>query len=223
LSLDVDTPHGRAQVHLRPADGPVAALVLGHGAGGGIGARDLVAAADAAVDVGVSVALVEQPYHVGGRHSPAPARQLDAAWIAVVSHLRAGVFDGLPVVVGGRSAGARVACRTVEATGAVGVLCLAFPLRPPGRPTPSRLPELDAVTVPTLVVQGARDPFGMPPTGPRRIVLEVAGDHALRTDLATVTAAIREWLPGVYAPTESTNDSRKPATVARATSEPPSS
>ena len=92
---------------------------------------------------GVSVALVEQPYRVAGRRSPAPARQLDAAWTAVVDHLRAGELRGLPLVVGGRSSGARVACRTAEATGAVGVLCLAFPLQPPRRagaaPTPSRL------------------------------------------------------------------------------------
>jgi uncharacterized protein len=221
--VELDTPHGAARVLLHPAEAPRGAVVLGHGAGGGVAARDLVAATAAANGEGFSVALVEQPYRVAGRRSQPPARQLDAAWIAVVSHMRAGAFDGLPVVVGGRSAGARVACRTVEATGAVGVLCLAFPLQPPGRPTPSRLPELDAVTVPTLVVQGVRDPFGMPPPGPRRIVVEVPGDHALRTDLATVTAAIREWLPGVYAPTESTNDSRKPATVASATSEPPSS
>jgi hypothetical protein len=104
-------------------------------------------------------------------------------------------------VVGGRSQGARVACRTVEATGAIGVLCLAFPLLPPRRtaagPAPSRLEELDAVTVPTLVVQGKRDPFGMPPPGPRRAIVQVAGDHSLRTDLEGVAAAVTEWLPQV--------------------------
>jgi predicted alpha/beta-hydrolase family hydrolase len=163
--LELETPHGPASAHLHPAEGARAALVLGHGAGGGVTARDLVAATDAARAVGVSVALVEQPYRVAGRRSPAPAHQLDAAWTAVVDQLGAGELRGLPLIVGGRSSGARVACRTAAATGAVGVLCLAFPLQPPRRasPAPSRLPELDAVTVPTLVVQGSRDPFGCRP------------------------------------------------------------
>ena len=154
--LELDTPHGQANAHLHPAEEPRAALVLGHGAAGGVTARDLVTVTDVAREVGVSVALVEQPYRVAGRRSPAPARQLDAAWTAVVDQLRAGELRGLPLIVGGRSSGARVACRTAAATGAVGVLCLAFPLQPPRRaaPAPSRLPELDAVTVPTLVVQG---------------------------------------------------------------------
>ena len=161
-------------------------------------AKDLVAAASAAQDVGLSVALVEQPYRVAGRRSPAPAHQLDAAWTAVIEHLLAGELRGSPLVVGGRSSGARVACRTAEAVGAVGVLCLAFPLQPPRRegaaPAPSRLAELDAVAVPMLVVQGTRDPFGMPPAGGRRTVLQVSGDHSLRTDLATIGDAIRRWL-----------------------------
>ena len=193
--LVVETRHGPANVHLHPADRPVAALVLGHGAGGGVTSRDLVAATEAALSVGFSVALVEQPYRVAGRRSPAPARQLDAAWIAVVGHLRAGELGGLPLVAGGRSSGARVACRTAEETGAVAVLCLAFPLRPPRRPEQSRMPELDAVEVPTLVVQGVRDPFGIPPAGPTRTVVQVEGDHSLRTDPAAVAAAIRAWLP----------------------------
>ncbi|MGZ4394831.1 MAG: alpha/beta hydrolase family protein [Gaiellaceae bacterium] len=193
--LEVETPHGPANVHLHPADRPVGALVLGHGAGGGVGSRDLVAATEAALSVEVSVALVEQPYRVAGRRSPAPARQLDAAWLAVVAHLRAGELSGLPLVVGGRSSGARVACRTAEETGAVAVLCLAFPLKPPRRPEQSRLPELDAVKVPTLVVQGVRDAFGIPPAGPMRTVVQVEGDHSLRTDSDAVAAAVRAWLP----------------------------
>ena len=159
-TLEIDTPFGTAKAHVESVDDPRAALVLGHGAGGGVQAKDLVAAARAAESVGVSVALVEQPYRVAGRRSPAPAHQLDAAWTAVIEHLLAGELRGLPLVVGGRSSGARVACRTAAATGAVGVLCLAFPLQPPRRagaaPAPSRLAELDAVTVPTLVVQGTR-------------------------------------------------------------------
>jgi hypothetical protein len=159
-----------------------------------------VTVTELALSEGISVALVEQPYRVAGRRAPAPARQLDAAWTAVVEHLRAGELGGLPLVVGGRSAGARVACRTAEATGAVAVLCLAFPLRPPrrsGDPAASRLPELDAVEVPTLVVQGVRDPFGMPPAGLRRTVVEVQGDHSLRTDLQAVAAAVESWLEGL--------------------------
>jgi uncharacterized protein len=197
--LQVDTPHGQANVHLHPVDQPRAALVLGHGAAGGVSSGDLVAATDAAQAEDVSVALVEQPYRVAGRRSPAPARQLDAAWTAVVDHLRSGALRGLPLIVGGRSMGGRVACRTVEATGAVAVLCLAFPLQPRRRsgPPPSRLPELDAVTVPTLVVQGERDPFGMPPASAQRTVVQVPGDHSLRTDLEAVTAAVQGWLQDV--------------------------
>ena len=201
--LEVETPHGQAHVHLRPADEPRAALVLGHGAGGGVTAKDLVTAADVAHAEGVSVALVEQPYRVAGRRSPAPARQLDAAWTAVLDHLTAGELRGLALIAGGRSLGARVACRTVEATGAVAVLCLAFPLQAPRRSgapaAQSRLPELDAVRVPTLIVQGVSDPFGMPPAAAGRTVVQVPGDHGLKKDLPAVAAAVQGWLPGIVA------------------------
>ena len=203
MVLEVDTPHGRAQAHLQLVDRPRGALVLGHGAGGGVSAPDLVTAADVAISEDLSVALVEQPYRVAGRRSPAPAGQLDVAWSAVVQYLRAGELEGLPLVAGGRSLGARVACRTAGALGAVGVLCLAFPLQPPrrraGTPAPSRLYELDEVTVPTLVVQGERDPFGMPPAAALRTVARVPGDHGLKADLEAVGAAVRAWLPGVVA------------------------
>jgi uncharacterized protein len=170
--------------------------VLGHGAGGGVGARDLGAVTGVAKDLGIAVALVEQPYLVAGRRSPAPARQLDAAWSAVVRALRADPLRDLALIAGGRSAGARVACRTAEALGAAAVLCLAFPVHPPGKgddPAKSRLSELDAVPVPTLVVQGERDPFGMPPEAPGRTVARVPGDHGLR-DTKAVAAAVRDWL-----------------------------
>ncbi len=192
--LELDTPRGQARVHMHRAADPGAGLVLGHGAGGGVAAPDLVAATTAALRAGVSVALVEQPYRVAGRRSQAPAAQLDEAWVSVVGQLRAGELRDLPLLVGGRSAGARVACRTAAATGAAGVLCLAFPLRPPGRASaPSRLPELDAVTVPTLVVQGERDPFGIPPPGTLRRVVLIPGDHSLRA-AGPVAEAVREWL-----------------------------
>jgi predicted alpha/beta-hydrolase family hydrolase len=194
--LDVDTPHGPARAHLHPADEPIGAVVLGHGAGGGVAARDLVAATKAAVSARFSVALVEQPYRVAGRRSPAPAHQLDTAWTVVVEQLRAELLSDLPLVVGGRSSGARVACRTAADTGAVGVLCLAFPLHPPGRPEKSRQSELDAVPVRVLVVQGASDPFGLPPDGPNRRVVTLPGTHSLTGDLAALAATVGEWLSG---------------------------
>jgi hypothetical protein len=193
-TLELATPHGPARVHLRPLEAPRAALVLGHGAGGGVSAPDLVAAAEAAEAEGFRVALVEQPYRVAGRRAPAPAAQLDAAWTAVVQQLVAGELAGVPLVTGGRSSGARVACRTAASTGAAGVLCLAFPLHPPGRPESTRLPELDAMDVQVLVVQGERDPFGLPPAGPGRTVVTVRGDHGLKADRPAIVAAVGRWL-----------------------------
>jgi predicted alpha/beta-hydrolase family hydrolase len=199
--VEIDTPHGQANAHLHPASDPRGAVVLGHGAGGGVSAPDLVAAKEAALSERVSVALVEQPYRVAGKRSPAAAPRLDVAWTAVVDHLLEGDLAGLPLVVGGRSLGARVACRTVDAADAVGVLCLAFPLQPPARsgkpPPPSRRGELDAVRVPMLVVQGERDRFGMPTATKRRTIAQVPGDHSLRTDPEAVGDAVRAWLPGV--------------------------
>ena len=197
-TLELDTPHGAARAHLRLGAGAHGALVLGHGAGGGVSAPDLLAVAGAAESAAIGVVLVEQPYRVAGRRSPPPARQLDAAWTAVVDALKRDQLAALRLVVGGRSAGARVACRTAELTGAAGVLCLAFPLQPPRRagsaPAPSRIGELDAVTVPTLVVQGERDRFGVPPAASLRTVVRVAGDHSLKTDLDAVAAAAGDWL-----------------------------
>jgi uncharacterized protein len=195
VTLQIDTPHGPARAHLHPAKDPRGALVLGHGAGGGVTAPDLAAATEAAVSERFSVALVEQPYHVAGRKSPAPARQLDASWVAVVEQLRQGELQGLPLVAGGRSAGARVACRTATETGALAVLCLAFPLHAPGRASgATRQDELDAVKVPVLVIQGESDPFGMPAPGPGRRVVTVPGNHSLKADLGAVAAAVRSWL-----------------------------
>jgi predicted alpha/beta-hydrolase family hydrolase len=207
--LELETPHGTANVHLYPAEGTRAALVLGHGAGGGVEAPDLIAATAAAQTQGFSVALVEQPYRVAGKRSSPAAKQLDAAWIPVVEDLMADDFDGLPLISGGRSAGARVACRTAEATGAAAVLCLAFPLQPPARagkePSPTRQPELDAVEVPMLIVQGESDRFGIPEPGPNREVVRVRGDHSLRSDREAVSAAVERWLA---APTRKLRASR---------------
>ena len=184
---------------MHPADTPRAALVLGHGAGGGVTAPDLVEATETALAAGVTVALVEQPYRVAGRRSPPRAPVLDAAWIAVVGQLRAGPLNGLPLIAGGRSSGARVACRTAGETGAIAVLCLAFPLQPPGG-RPSRQPELDGVGVPVLVVQGLSDSFGMPEPAPGRTVARLRGTHALRSDAAGLRAAVGDWLQAVMPP-----------------------
>jgi predicted alpha/beta-hydrolase family hydrolase len=195
----IETPHGPARAFVHPVASPIGGLVLGHGAGGGVSARDIVAVTNAALEASIAVALVEQPYRVAGRRSPAPAKQLDAAWTAVLGDLRAGPLAGVEVVTGGRSSGARVACRTAGATGAAGVLCLAFPLVPPRRrtatePPPSRIGELEGVEVPVLVIQGVSDPFGMPPAAPGRTVVEVTGTHSLAAERPRIAAAARDWL-----------------------------
>ncbi|HEX8085557.1 MAG TPA: alpha/beta family hydrolase [Solirubrobacteraceae bacterium] len=194
--MEIETPHGIARAHVDHVKHARGALVLGHGAGGGVNAPDLKAARAAALDSGWAVALVEQPYRVAGRRSPAPANQLDAAWIAAIEALP---FAGLPLVTGGRSSGARVACRTASQTAAAGVLCLAFPLITPRGA--SRQEELDAVEVPVLIVQGRNDRFGMPGPGPNRTVVEIDGDHGLKKDHATLRAAVGEFLYAV-APAE---------------------
>ncbi|MBI1757819.1 MAG: alpha/beta hydrolase [Actinobacteria bacterium] len=190
----IETPHGPARVHRSDPVGPVRAfLMLGHGAGVGIDTPDLVAVTEAAVATGITVCRVEQPFRVAGRRAPAPARQLDAAWHAVVAAVPRPA--GVPLVVGGRSMGARVACRTAATVGAAAVLCLAFPAHPPRRPDRSRLTELAAVRVPVLVVQGDRDPFGMPPSAPGRMVHVVPGaDHALRVDPVGMAEVVASWL-----------------------------
>ncbi|WP_129770425.1 alpha/beta family hydrolase [Streptomyces sp. L-9-10] len=155
----VETPAGDARITWHPAKRPRRVLALGHGAGGGIEARDLRALAAALPPLGITVALVEQPWRVAGK-KPAPApKTLDTGWRALWPALEK---PGLPVVAGGRSAGARVACRTARELGAHAVLALSFPLHPPGRPEKSRAAELLEAGVPTLVVQGGNDPFGRP-------------------------------------------------------------
>jgi predicted alpha/beta-hydrolase family hydrolase len=196
----IDTPRGPARAELHCAASGRAALLLGHGAGGGIGAPDLVAATRGATAAGVHVALVEQPYRVAGRRAPAPAGQLDEAWLAVVDDLADRWFADLPLVFGGRSSGARVACRTADDGDAVAVLCLAFPLHPPGKPEKTRQPELDGVSVPVLVVQGENDAFGRPAPAHHREVLVMAGDHSLKADAKGVSKAVEEWLARVLRP-----------------------
>ncbi|MBO0869701.1 MAG: alpha/beta hydrolase [Micromonosporaceae bacterium] len=172
-------------------------LVLGHGAGGDVTAPDLAAVGTAALAVRVGVALVTQPYRVAGRRSPAPAGRLDEAWVAVCQALPVGTGRSarrLPLIVGGRSSGARVACRTAGTVGAAGVVALAFPLHPPGRPERDRSFEL-STGLPTLVVNGDRDPFGIPePAGDREVHVIPGARHDLRRDPAAVASAVVDWL-----------------------------
>ena len=199
IARELPTPLGPARVHCAEPAGAVAGtLALGHGAGGGVDSADLSAVTAAASAAGWRVLLVEQPWRVAGKRiAPAP-RRLDEGWAAVL----AGVRDQLagPLVVGGRSAGARVACRTASGHGAAGVLALAFPLHPPGAPERSRAAELTGVDVPLLVVQGQTDAFGRPAeveaalAGSAGVIRAVPGDHALKKDPAAVAAAAVEWL-----------------------------
>jgi len=198
--LTVETPSGPALIDIdRPEELPRALLVLGHGAGGGIDAVDLVAARDAALALGMAVARITQPYRVAGRRAPAPAARLDEAFVAAVTAARATRgLRSVPLITGGRSSGARVACRTATQLGTDAVVALAFPVHPPGKPEKSRLGELAAVTVPVLVVQGDRDPFGMPPRRRGRRIVTVHGDHSLKDPAAVhraVTRFLTEHLP----------------------------
>jgi uncharacterized protein len=205
----IATPVGDARVDTSRAADRWATLVLGHGAGGGIGAADLVALANRLPAHGIEVVRVEQPWVVAGRKVATLPSTLDGAWLAVLEQLS---VDGT-LLVGGRSAGARVACRTASEVGAHGVLCLAFPLHPPGRPEKSRLAELDlpsAAGLPTLVLQGTRDAFGGPadiPAAPGRLVVPIeGGDHSLRvakaaggSPLAQVVEVTVQWARQVAA------------------------
>ncbi|MFG3558048.1 alpha/beta family hydrolase [Micromonospora sp. NPDC047557] len=194
-SEEINTPRGPARIDTDlPARSAGALLVLGHGAGGSVDAPDLLAVRDTAVAAGLTVIRVTQPYRVAGRRAPAPAGHLDEAWTAVLAALRARHDEVPTLLVGGRSSGARVACRTARAVGAAGVVALAFPLHPPGRPERSRAAEL-ATGLPTLVVNGDRDPFGVPASGPGVQVVTRPGEtHDLRRDPAGTADVVRDWL-----------------------------
>jgi predicted alpha/beta-hydrolase family hydrolase len=200
MTVEIDTPLGAARAHLTDG-GTRGTLVLGHGAGGGVESVDLVEVTAEAAAGGWRVVRVEQPWRVAGRRIATAPPTLDRAWTAVLDRLRTdGLLTG-PLVVGGRSAGARVACRTAISQGASGVLALAFPLHPPGRPEKSRGGELTAVPVPVCVVQGETDAFGRPEDVAAVLVgranasvYAVPGDHALRKNVAVVAAAAMAWL-----------------------------
>lgn len=194
-SDEITTPRGLARVDVDlPRSRPSTLLVLGHGAGGGIDAPDLVALRDTAVRAGLGVARVTQPYRVAGRRAPAPAGQLDEAWTTVVEDLLRRQPGVRTLVVGGRSSGARVACRTAHTVDAAGVVALAFPLHPPGRPERSRAAELET-GLPTLVVNGDRDPFGVPEAGPTvRVEVRPGERHDLRQDPRGTAELVLAWL-----------------------------
>jgi len=198
--VDVDTSSGVARIEL---DGDAAAarflFVLTHGAGGGVASPDLLAARDAALRSGALVARALQPYRVRGARAPGSVDKQDAAWAELVAALRERA-PGLPLVQGGRSNGARVACRTAGAVGASGIVALAFPLHPPGKPEHSRIGELRDRGVPALVISGARDPFGVPDAGDADEVVVIPGEtHALKGHTGLIMAAIERWLPIVLA------------------------
>ncbi len=196
--LELPTAKGPARVHLARPDGTAAGLlVLGHGAGGGVDTPDLGAACRAGVATGFVVALVEQPYRVAGRKAPPPIAAAEVAWVSVVGQLRAASPGGL-LVVGGRSFGGRVACRTSSQVGADAVLCLAFPLVAPSGS--DRTGELEGVAVPVLVIQGRSDPFGMPGGAPGREVVAVEGSHSLRKGEGVIEAAVATWLRSLKGP-----------------------
>ena len=202
----IETPGGPATAEVFAAPGGTRTLVLGHGAGGGTDARDLQALARVLPASGTSVILVQQPWRVAGRKVAGPPATLDTAWIAVLAELRAAKLLASTLVAGGRSAGARVACRTAATVAADAVLALSFPLHPPGRPERSRVTELLGAGVPTLVVQGEKDSFGGPPEFPAgtRIVEVPAADHGLKVParaalgqagaLELITDAVAAWL-----------------------------
>jgi hypothetical protein len=204
MTIEVGTPSGPARAHVRDG-GTRGTLVLGHGAGGGIESADLVEVTSEAAAAGWRVVRVEQPWRVAGKRIAAAPPKLDEAWTAVLERLRDdGVLAG-PLVLGGRSAGARVACRTAADQDASGVLALAFPLHPPGKPEKSRAAELTGVTVPICVVQGETDAMGRPEAVAAVLfgranasVYAVAGDHALKKDLHVVAAAAMSWLDQLF-------------------------
>jgi predicted alpha/beta-hydrolase family hydrolase len=198
----IPTPQGDARLVVRRAKRPIATLVLTHGAGGGIDAPDLVGLARSLPRQEVSVTLVEMPWRLQGKRLAPRPEIIDRTYLAVMNAMRMRT----PLIIGGRSAGARSACRIARSVGAKGVLALSFPLHPPGRPESSRLPELLGARVPTLVVQGEKDPFGTPAEFPDHIDLAVvpAADHTLRAPkssgisqadaLAVVLEATLEWI-----------------------------
>jgi predicted alpha/beta-hydrolase family hydrolase len=192
--MDIVTAHGPARVELDEVADPRFVLAITHGSNGGVEAADLLAVRDVAVALGGTVARVTQPFRAAGRRAPGPAVKQDEAWLEIVTAVRARIGE-VPLIQGGRSNGARVACRTARAAGARGVIALAFPLHPPGRPEGSRAPELRGAGVEVLVVNGDRDPFGVPDPADATCVRVLPGErHDLAGDPAAVGGTVEPWL-----------------------------
>jgi uncharacterized protein len=197
--VEISTAYGPALAELDEPSNPAFLLVLTHGAGGGVASPDLLAAAAAAKQAGGAVARVIQPYRVRGGRAPGSAARQDAAWLEIAGALRRR-FPGLPLIQGGRSNGARLACRTAGPAGARAVVALAFPLHPPGHPERSRLAELRGAGASVLVVNGARDPFGVPDAADAARVVVLPGEtHSLSAHPEAITEAVRGWLHDVLA------------------------
>lgn len=198
--MEVMTGSGEARVELDGPEQPAFWLALTHGAGGGVDSADVLAAAQAATALGGAVARVLQPYRVRGARAPGSPERQDAAWLDVIAEIRPR-FPGIPLLQGGRSNGARLACRTARAAGALAVVALAFPLHPPGRPERSRVAELRDAGVPVLVVNGDRDPFGVPDAGDASRVVVLPGQtHALSRRPEEIRQAVETWLREVLVP-----------------------
>lgn len=192
--MEIPTPQGPAQVTLDEPVSPAFLLVMTHGSNGGVDAPDLLAVREEALALGGAVARVLQPFRVAGRRAPGSAPRQDEAWLTVVAALRER-FGEAPLIQCGRSNGARVACRTALKAGARGVIALAFPLHPPGRPERSRADELRGTGVEVLVVNGDRDPFGVPDPADATCVRVLPGErHDLARTPSAVGAAAGEWL-----------------------------
>lgn len=191
--MRIETTAGPAEIALDRASKPTFLLALTHGAGGGIDAKDLLAVRDTALARGGAVARVVQPYRVAGRRAPGSSVAQDAAWLEVIAALRKKVRS-VPLIQGGRSNGARVACRTAVAADAVGVIALSFPLHPPGKPENTRVDELRSAPE-VVVINGDRDPFGIPDRADATLVHVVAGQaHAFRSGFAEIAEVVGPWL-----------------------------
>ncbi|MGW6119267.1 alpha/beta hydrolase family protein [Nocardia sp. NPDC055165] len=192
--MRIETTVGPAEIELDEVGDPAFLLVITHGAGGGVDAKDILAVRDSAVEAGGAVARVVQPYRVAGRRAPGNAEKQDEAWLEVVAALKAR-FPGVPIVQGGRSNGARVACRTAEGVGARGVIALSFPLHPPGKPEKSRRDELLAPgDIAVVVINGGSDPFGVPDASDAaevRVIPKQA--HSFRTGFDVIAATVAPW------------------------------
>lgn len=192
--MEVMTPRGSALVQVDEVADPRLLLVLTHGSAGGVDAPDLLAVRDAALGAGAVVARVTQAFRVAGARAPGSAVKQDEAWEIVLKEVRT-LWPGLPLVQGGRSNGARVACRTAGAVGAAAVVALAFPLHPPGKPERSRADELRGAGVDVLVVNGDRDPFGVPDAADAARLVVLPGEgHDLKKDPARVGEVVAEWI-----------------------------